>query len=304
MFDSYQDMNQIEDHLWLGNMCAAFDPKQLLANNVRSVLSVFDDHWKEDNRSSEITYKQIWVDDVPREEMLTHMTTDAFEFIRQAQESGQGILVHCHMGYSRSATVVIGYLMQKYKKPFNETIRMVQKQREIGPNEGFILQLRMFETMNYRLDGNHRPFRHVLLEMVLDSEIFYRKWKNQLNEYYRRLDMIENSVDGGVQLGPNYLCAKCGHKLFNDIHIVKKTGIESDDYDCDFLYIEPQKWMKELSELEVNTVDTKPVKCPDCDEKLVEYNSRFNNYMCPCPQHQGLNCLRFIINKSNVKIEN
>jgi len=39
---------------------------------------------------------------------------EAFSFIDKARESGGRILVNCVMGVSRSATIVIGYLMSRY----------------------------------------------------------------------------------------------------------------------------------------------------------------------------------------------
>lgn len=58
------------------------------------------------------------------------------------------MLVHCAAGRSRSASVVISYLMKLNKWSLNKSIEYVQKMREIvEPNPGFKLQLRMYEKM-------------------------------------------------------------------------------------------------------------------------------------------------------------
>lgn len=62
-----------------------------------------------------------------------------FEFINFAISSGGKVLVHCYAGISRSATVVIAYLMSTQDKSFREAYDFVKSKRsEINPNEGFI----------------------------------------------------------------------------------------------------------------------------------------------------------------------
>ena len=48
-------------------------------------------------------------------------------------------------GVSRSATIVIAYLMWKKKMKFDEAFSFVQKKRTIVPNYGFKQQLKLFE---------------------------------------------------------------------------------------------------------------------------------------------------------------
>ena len=48
------------------------------------------------------------------EEDLIHHFDDCFRFIESARsEDNGGVLVHCFMGYSRSSTIVLSYLMRK-----------------------------------------------------------------------------------------------------------------------------------------------------------------------------------------------
>ena len=41
-------------------------------------------------------------------------------FIKEAIDRGSGILVHCYAGVSRSATIVIAFLMQEKNMSFDE----------------------------------------------------------------------------------------------------------------------------------------------------------------------------------------
>ena len=48
------------------------------------------------------------------------------------------MLIHCAYGVSRSPSIVIAYLMKKYKIDFDEAEHFVKRKRpEIRPNEGF-----------------------------------------------------------------------------------------------------------------------------------------------------------------------
>ncbi len=55
------------------------------------------------------------------------------------------VLVHCREGVSRSATLVVAYLMLKEGMTVQDAIRTVRESREICPNEGFLQQLCDFD---------------------------------------------------------------------------------------------------------------------------------------------------------------
>lgn len=49
--------------------------------------------------------------------------------------------MHCHVGVSRSATVVLAYLMLRENLPLVEAICAVKNNRGVIPNRGFLRQL-------------------------------------------------------------------------------------------------------------------------------------------------------------------
>uniref|UniRef100_H2S0M5 Dual specificity protein phosphatase n=1 Tax=Takifugu rubripes TaxID=31033 RepID=H2S0M5_TAKRU len=65
----------------------------------------------------------------------------AADFIHRALSRGGKVLVHCHVGVSRSATLVLAYLMLKQHLTLVEAICAVKENRGIHPNRGFLRQL-------------------------------------------------------------------------------------------------------------------------------------------------------------------
>jgi protein-tyrosine phosphatase len=124
-------------------------------------------------------YMFVDAQDSPAENLLKHLA-DCFDFIDEALNRGPGvlapvdnasggILVHCHQGYSRSAAVVIGYIMSKEKLSYAEAFASVRKKRIIGPNPGFVHQLQMFEAIEWDLK-DLKEFEWDVEEVILTIE--------------------------------------------------------------------------------------------------------------------------------------
>ena len=79
--------------------------------------------------------------------------TDAFDsndrssFLERAlQRKENNILVHCSAGISRSPTLVLAYMMKKYRMTLEEAFDKMRQLRQIvDPNVSFIFQLRDWE---------------------------------------------------------------------------------------------------------------------------------------------------------------
>ncbi len=60
------------------------------------------------------------------------------------------------MGRSRSASMVIMYLMRKFEISFDTSFDIVKLRREIiDPNEGFIAKLKAFDGKQYKIKRGH-----------------------------------------------------------------------------------------------------------------------------------------------------
>ncbi|KAH9524056.1 Dual specificity protein phosphatase 3 [Bulinus truncatus] len=77
----------------------------------------------------------------------------AADFIEQALANNGVVFVHCQLGISRSATVVIAYLMLKRNMDLMSAVKHVRQRREIFPNDGFIKQLTTLSKEISTLNG-------------------------------------------------------------------------------------------------------------------------------------------------------
>ena len=62
-------------------------------------------------------------------------------------ESGGRVMVNCWQGASRSATVVLAFLMMHHNMELSAVLAQVKTRRDIRPNNGFLKQLVTLENI-------------------------------------------------------------------------------------------------------------------------------------------------------------
>ena len=78
---------------------------------------------------------------------------DVVSTLRSSQPKTK-VLVHCAMGKSRSATIVMMYLMKKFLLSFKTAKSIVEARREtVEVNSGFLCQLQAFEKYSFKFSA-------------------------------------------------------------------------------------------------------------------------------------------------------
>ncbi|KAF9390258.1 Dual specificity protein phosphatase 10 [Podila verticillata] len=135
-------------HLYLGAEHNASDSATLSRLGISHVLNVAVEIAQQSQEElvekNGIRYHHLsWTH---HQKNLSSEFPEAFDHIEQARSSGGKILVHCQLGVSRSASLVIAYVMKAENKSLTEAYDFVKdRSGVISPNMSLMYQLAEFE---------------------------------------------------------------------------------------------------------------------------------------------------------------
>lgn len=140
-FDSIPEvLDQINEKIFLSDAKSAGSKELLEKHKITHILVV--GQLLEIKYPTSYKYHYIPIIDSPTQK-ITPYFQEAYDFI----DEGERVLVHCAAGMSRSASMVIAYLMLKNCWEFRRSYEYVKKRRPIvRPNPGFVAQLRELEN--------------------------------------------------------------------------------------------------------------------------------------------------------------
>ncbi|KAG9345926.1 hypothetical protein JZ751_007740 [Albula glossodonta] len=149
-------VDEVWPNLFLGDMCMAHDRHGLWKMGITHVLNAA--HGKTHCQGSHafygptVDYHGVPANDLPTFDISPYFYPSA-DYIDEALNTpGARIFVHCAVGVSRSASLVLAYLMIYHHFSLVEAIRKVKESRWIFPNRGFLKQLR---TLDITLRKQH-----------------------------------------------------------------------------------------------------------------------------------------------------
>ncbi|XP_012615749.1 dual specificity protein phosphatase 13B isoform X3 [Microcebus murinus] len=151
-------INEVWPNLFLGDAYAARDKSKLTQLGITHIVNVAAGKFQVDTgakfyRGMPLEYYGIEADDNPFFDLSIYFLPIA-RYIRTALSIPQGrVLVHCAMGVSRSATIVLAFLMICENMTLVEAIQTVQAHRDICPNTGFLRQLQVLDNRLGRETG-------------------------------------------------------------------------------------------------------------------------------------------------------
>ncbi|KAG5189725.1 protein-tyrosine phosphatase-like protein, partial [Tribonema minus] len=126
--------------LFLGGADCSLDYSELRSRGITHIINCTRGVCA-DARLADFTFLRVAVEDCP-----TVNISEAFEpacaLIGTARDAGGATLVHCRKGISRSATIVLAWLVKHEGMTALDALRYLQSCRPlISPNAGFMAQL-------------------------------------------------------------------------------------------------------------------------------------------------------------------
>jgi len=131
--------------LYLGCAKDAASEEVLFKYGITHILNVTPNLPNVFESDSRYCYKQIPIID-HWSQNLSQFFPEAIQFIDEARSQGNGVLVHCLAGISRSVTLTVAYLMHTHKWSLNYAYDFVKlRKADVSPNFNFMGQLLDFE---------------------------------------------------------------------------------------------------------------------------------------------------------------
>lgn len=146
-------MHEVRPKLWLGSVEAAADHSLLATHGIQHLVTCgrFLAERSPLPADGSVTREvNLEIDDLDEVDLLEHLPTTSDVLCtllgtRARPGSTTGVLVHCSAGRSRSASVVIAYLMREEGLSYQQARASVVKARPVvQPNTGFSHQLEWY----------------------------------------------------------------------------------------------------------------------------------------------------------------
>lgn len=167
-------MDQILPYLYLSSIDESMDPNLLKKNRIKHILFIADsykppyimDYYQQNG----IKHHHIYLPDIPSAQIHKYFS-ETTQWIHRNQKRREATLIHCMAGISRSASIILAYLLylahySKHKGLLKtpeptllpNVLGYLRSRRSIvNPNPGFIQQLFKYEKSNFTPRPHQSP---------------------------------------------------------------------------------------------------------------------------------------------------
>lgn len=235
--------------------------------------------------------------DTENEVILDYLDA-CLNFIEESRKKGS-VLVHCFAGVSRSAAIIMAYLMRTERLSQEDALESLRQSCEfVCPNDGFLEQLKMFEEMGFKVDHANPIYKRFRLKALGDSYNRGERIDSSKLGADPGLPMevvsseIEPSSNGEIKTTTAYRCKKCRRVVAVQENVVehipgegetsfewhkRKSGNPFNKSDeCSSVFVEPLKWMTTVEE---GALEGK-LSCVHCEARLGYFN--WSGIQCSC----------------------
>jgi len=242
-----------------------------------------------------VTRMAVPLRDTEAENLLDHLEP-CLDFVDEGRKVGN-VLVHCFAGVSRSASIIVAYLMRSEQKSLEEALESLKEVSESAcPNDGFLDQLKLFEEMGFKVDTSSPLYKRFRLKLLGQSYKFGEKIGSYIFEDDPGLSPQSGSCQDSSKTEQHktaYRCRKCRRIIAVEDNVIshvpgegescfdwnrRKSGrpYNNTEQDCSSLFVEPLKWM---TPVEDGALEGK-LSCIHCGARLGYFN--WSGIQCNC----------------------
>ncbi|XP_066339217.1 uncharacterized protein [Miscanthus floridulus] len=243
-----------------------------------------------------VTRMAVPLRDTEEEDLLDRLEP-CLDFIDEGRKVGS-VLVHCFAGVSRSASIIVAYLMRSEQKSLEDALEALKEISESAcPNDGFLDQLKLFEEMGFKVDTSSPLYKRFRLKLLGQSYKFGEKIGSYMFEDDPGLVPQSGSCQDSSKVEQRktaYRCRKCRRVIAVEDNVVshvpgegesrfdwnrRKSGhpYNNKEQDCSSLFVEPLKWMTPA--VEDGALEGK-ISCIHCGARLGYFN--WAGIQCNC----------------------
>ncbi|KAF1983016.1 dual specificity protein phosphatase 12 [Aulographum hederae CBS 113979] len=240
----------------------------------------------------------IQVDDVEDENLLEHFSRSN-DFIQDGLDGGGAVFVHCAMGKSRSATLVLAYLLSTNQTltPASALSLLRTSRPLVEPNTGFMSQLELYHQMKCPRNVEEQPpyqrwlyQRDVEIARACGQAPHVDKIRFE-DEHVRALEGVRQEIETEANTEVEFKCRKCRRSLATAPFILPHAPPEppysppsspdpsSFGKPCAHIFLEPLSWMRD--ELTQGKMEGR-LDCPNPRCKSVIGKYSWHGHRCSC----------------------
>jgi protein-tyrosine phosphatase len=132
--ERWKKTQEVIPNLHIGTKFAAVDIDQLKEKKIVAIINCIADSIYKHVYIKEDDYLILNLKDNEEDDLLKELTL-AYNFLDKYLTEDKVVLVHCVSGISRSASIIIYYLMKKHKLRYKEAMKLLRSKRScIMPN--------------------------------------------------------------------------------------------------------------------------------------------------------------------------
>ncbi|KZF21524.1 dual specificity protein phosphatase 12 [Xylona heveae TC161] len=261
-----------DDNIYIGGIFSLRRREALKEANITHVVSVLRMPLEE-ALFQPYKHHVVEVDDIEDENLLEHFEATN-KFIQDGLDAGGGVLVHCAMGKSRSATCAAAFLMAKYHISPYEALGQIRRGRPMcEPNQGFMAQLEIYDKMNTPENVAENPiYQRWLYKKEVELSLASGRAPEDI-----RFEDEQTPKEGEDPAQFDLRCRKCRRALATSHFVVAHEPKSGAATSCAHYFLDPLSWMR--SELEQGKLDGR-LECPKCKTNVGKY--AWQGMQCSC----------------------